>query len=162
MSNLRVPPPPPPMPPASPEAQPQAVYASFGRRLGGLLVDMTLTMVFQVSLLVYALVAKFSSLPGVPLPGGSFSWWTFAILPNLFFATFLARSGRTPGMRLVRVKLLDDVTGSTPDAGKVALRTAFAFFISGPFLAIGYIWAAFHPENKTLHDVVAGTSVVDD
>lgn len=72
----------------------------------------------------------------------------------------LATTGQTWGRKLVGVKVIDERTGEPPGWGKAIGRSAFAWFISGQILYIGYLWMLWDDRKQTLHDKVSGTHVV--
>jgi len=71
---------------------------------------------------------------------------------------FLATLGRTPGMLVVRARLID-VYGDTPGVPRALLRTA-GCFLSLVTLGLGFLWIGVDNRKRGLHDWVAGTHVV--
>jgi uncharacterized RDD family membrane protein YckC len=76
----------------------------------------------------------------------------------LYFTFFTHRGGQTPGKMLVRVRVVtrqnDEVTLLR------ALGRSAGYFLSSAFFGIGFMLAAFHPEKRALHDLLAGTRVI--
>jgi uncharacterized RDD family membrane protein YckC len=81
------------------------------------------------------------------------------ILSALYYVLFLGWKGATPGKMLLKIKVV------RPDGSPISYGTAFlryiGVFISSIILGIGYIMAFFDKENRTLHDRIAGTRVVE-
>jgi uncharacterized RDD family membrane protein YckC len=153
------------------------LLAGPGRRFLGYVYDW---LVFSlpvtiVSLIVFAVLAvKFLSSvdeAGEPHLGGGFvvailviyvavtlvSLGTLAIQAELVY-----RRSATPGMRWAGLRVVDAKTGGAVSRGKAWGRTAFAAFISAQIYGIGYFWAFWDDRNRTLHDLVAGTVVIDE
>ncbi|MFF3442229.1 RDD family protein [Streptosporangium sp. NPDC002721] len=73
--------------------------------------------------------------------------------------------GRTPGKRLLGIRVIDARTGGRPGAGKVALRTLFfpvLALVPGiglPCLLVAGAWTLLDPEGRVLHDRLLGATV---
>lgn len=65
--------------------------------------------------------------------------------------------GQTIGKRVVGVRVVRP-DGRPVDAGTAAARAAMRI-VSGLAFAIGFLWAAWDPERRTWHDMVADTRV---
>lgn len=76
----------------------------------------------------------------------------------LYGAILLWRFGATPGMKIMKLKLVDYHTGGKVPADKVFLRTLFS--LVSLFALLGYVWALWEREHRTWHDLIAGTRVV--
>jgi uncharacterized RDD family membrane protein YckC len=84
------------------------------------------------------------------------AWWT--VVAGTYFVLFWRVTGQTPGLRLMRLRVVD-VHGSPPGLGRSVLR------LVGLFLAIAPLFAGFLPvlldrRRRGLHDFLAGTVVV--
>jgi uncharacterized RDD family membrane protein YckC len=66
-------------------------------------------------------------------------------------------NGQTLGAMLVGVRVLR-TNGERVDLGRSAARAAMAI-VSGLAVGLGYLWAAWDPEKRTWHDMVADTRV---
>ncbi len=71
-----------------------------------------------------------------------------------------SNDGKTPGKKVtgLRVVRLDGSRLS----GKVALLRSVAFVAGTALFMVGHLWGILDPENRSLHDRVAGTIVVND
>jgi len=137
----------------------QATLASYWRRLVGYLIDGVLLAAVDV-----LLNFLFSSLH-VGLLG------TLIGLALSFFYAFLMISkvdGQTVGMKVMKIRCVDMVTGEIPTSGKAAARSAAAVaiaLVSAIVLfipeALDLLWPAWDKKNQTLHDKVGGTVVVN-
>lgn len=115
-----------------------------GTRLVAILIDG-----FILGLITGLLVAIISELGG----GVSF---LIGVLYNWYFWT--QNDGQTPGKRIMNLRVVkaDGSTISDTDA----LIRAVGYYISGLFFSLGYVWAIFDEQNRTWHDLFAGTIVV--
>ena len=66
----------------------------------------------------------------------------------------------TPGMRLLRMRVTD-LNGRPIGAGR-AVGRYFAAWLSGCLCLVGYLMQPFTARRQTLHDMLAGTLVVQD
>jgi serine/threonine protein kinase len=141
-----------PSPPRSASAQPNFRYAGFWRRLAAFAID---ALILTVVLFIVAIPAAVMS-PHSP-PG----WYVVVLfgLPVIYGIAFIARSGRTPGMKRLGIQVTKD-----GESGGVGVRTAFgrylASILSSLALWIGFLAIAWHPEKRAWHDSIAGTWVV--
>jgi len=148
------------------------VVAEETRRLLGLLVDMAIWAVPQALALAGAIVAFIVSVPeGSQDPQGTglvvavllyLLFFALAILRIVVEAEKVARSGQTWGMRALRLRAVDGKTGGPIPRGRAWGRAAFASFISGQLAGLGYWWAFLDDRNRTLHDMVCSTVVIDE
>jgi uncharacterized RDD family membrane protein YckC len=153
--------------PPAPITPPVASYASYdepasvGRRALGLIIDgFFFGLLIAATMFLMMLPVKLTNsfaLAALLLP---LSFLAAILLPFIASIWMLNRDGQTPGMRVMDVALVDSETGYVPGFGKIVGRTLLASFLSS-FFGINYIWAIFHPENKTLHDLIVGTTVID-
>lgn len=80
------------------------------------------------------------------------------LLWALYGSLLLWRFGYTPGMKIMKLRLVDSETGLRPSPDKVFLRTFFS--LVSLFLLMGYMWAILERERRTWHDLIAGTRMV--
>jgi uncharacterized RDD family membrane protein YckC len=66
--------------------------------------------------------------------------------------------GRTPGMRLLRIKIID-VYGDRPSAARCVARCA-GYLAGVATLFLGFLWMGFDSEKRGLQDWIAGTYVI--
>jgi uncharacterized RDD family membrane protein YckC len=71
------------------------------------------------------------------------------------------RAGQTVGKNVANVRVLRD-DAAPVDMGRAAGREIVkaVFALTGILYIIDALWPLWHPENKALHDLIAGTRVV--
>jgi uncharacterized RDD family membrane protein YckC len=77
----------------------------------------------------------------------------------LYMAGFHALHGRTPAKSLMRLQVVDQ-RGTKPSFGAAFLRglvLSFSLCLAG----LPLLWAFFNPQRRALHDLMAGTYVVE-
>src|SRR2546423_5739194 len=83
----------------------------------------------------------------------------------LFWCYFLLfealNHGRTPGKRLMGIRVVMD-TGHPITFAAAAVRNLIRVVDALPFGLVGFAFVLFHPQNKRLGDIVAGTVVARD
>jgi class 3 adenylate cyclase/uncharacterized RDD family membrane protein YckC len=90
----------------------------------------------------------FRSLTGLP----------FAILFWAVYQTmFIKKKGATPGMLIMKLRLIDLSTGLPP---KKAFWRGVLGVLSALPAGLGYIWAIWEKDHRTWHDLLTGTQVV--
>ena len=95
------------------------------------------------------------------LEGGSFLYGLMGIglvVVLLYGVLFMATTGATPGLRLVRLRVINPY-GDSPEWWRMLLRCV-GFLISVMLLGLGFLWAGFDREKRGLHDWLAGTYVI--
>lgn len=78
----------------------------------------------------------------------------------VFFIRMLAKSGQTWGRRITNVRVVRAADGESPGWGRAIGRVLFAGIVSGQCCYLGYLWMLWDGENRTWHDMVAGTRVI--
>lgn len=146
--------------------------AGFWRRLVATFVDGLVLLVTAVPLF-YALT-RATAEPG-PLRGGlsldgalqflavdplDILLWLLPLLGivGLYFVLFTALSGRTPGQKLVGIRVINRA-GGPPGPWRAMLRLAGTALGLAPG-GLGSLWMAFDREKRAFHDYLTGTYVV--
>ncbi|MEM1059719.1 MAG: RDD family protein [Verrucomicrobiota bacterium] len=75
-----------------------------------------------------------------------------------YMGFFVGRDGQTPGMLAFRLRVVDG-EGLTVSTGRSLLR-ASCFYLSVYFYGLGFVVAFFTARRQTLHDLAAGTFVI--
>lgn len=83
-----------------------------------------------------------------------------AVMAGLYLGLFWGLSGRTPGQKLMRLRVID-ASARRPGAVRTVVRVAVALVGLVPG-ALGWVWALFDLEHRAWHDRIAGTYVVGD
>lgn len=144
-------------------------YAGFWVRLIAEIIDSVLLTIASYAL-VYAVIGVYYWV-GVLYFGGqgegfhqSISGFWFQVLDMIFYMAlafpyyvwFHYKKGTTLGKVLLNIYVVND-KNFKPITLKQSVIRCLGYVVSGlPFLC-GYIMAAFHPEKKALHDLIAGT-----
>ncbi|MDO8804232.1 MAG: adenylate/guanylate cyclase domain-containing protein [Elusimicrobiota bacterium] len=75
----------------------------------------------------------------------------------IYLTVFLKRKGATPGMMIMKLKLIDVETGLTPK--KPFWRSVLGVVSALP-AGLGYFWALWEKDQRTWHDLITGTRIV--
>jgi uncharacterized RDD family membrane protein YckC len=155
--------------------QPGVAFAPFGRRILAFLIDF-----FLASLLSMPPTYVLSCLSGIPdlemrylmsafqpdqpvLPGVLFYGLIAQLVSQaifiLYFAGFTAAHGQTPGKSLFRLRVIT-LDGQKPYFVKSFAR-ALVLAVSTNLLFLPIACAFFNPQRRALHDLIAGTCVVE-
>jgi uncharacterized RDD family membrane protein YckC len=82
----------------------------------------------------------------------------FAAIGLTYLLLFQMVVGRTLGMRLLRIKIID-VYGDRPSAVRCMARCA-GYLVGVATLFLGFLWMGFDSEKRGLQDWIAGTYVI--
>ena len=154
-----------------------AAYASVGKRLIALIIDIAIISIPFVAVMVW-FGTGFGAFEGNPNQGypadmsadvysdatgtGTvyFLWSLLPLIGITYFAIFESSPRQaTIGKQLVGIKVVNS-KGQDLRLMNALLRAGVKFFISGIFF-IGYILAFFNDKKQTLHDKWADTYVVN-
>jgi len=127
--------------------------ASYGTRLGGLLIDTVITTLFMVP--GFALVVV-GSTPLVVV--GMLAMVVGFVAATVMYARAVASSGQWIGNRVTSTTVVDARNGRMITAPEAGLRFVLRSFVSWIFL-IGFLVALGNSQRRTFHDNFAGTVV---
>jgi len=82
----------------------------------------------------------------------------FAAIGLTYLLVFHIVVGRTLGMRLLRIKIID-IYGDRPSAARCLARCA-GYLAGVATLFLGFLWMGFDSEKRGLQDWIAGTYVI--
>jgi uncharacterized RDD family membrane protein YckC len=82
-----------------------------------------------------------------------------AVVLFLYQTCSVALAGRTLGMRLCSLQVVDAATAHMPTTGQ-CVRRALAYMLSLATLGLGILYSLFDAEGRTAHDILSGTVVV--
>lgn len=137
----------------------QLQLASIGRRFGAMFLDSLLIIIPMYTLMGIFLFAP-ATRGQTPHPLWNLIGVPFALLAMLYEGLMLQlKDGQTLGKMVLKVRVVrpDGASISTGQAwGRVAMRT-----VLGCLWIVDYVPALFTLEKTSLHDMVAGTRVVD-
>ncbi len=154
-------PPPPPTP--TPTSPPMAVdlgnYANFWSRFAAICLDSLI--VSAGALLTFFVILIIYSIAGGSDEGASVIWFFIGVLFGWLYYAIQESSPKqaTVGKRAVGI-VVTDLNGNRLTFEKATGRY-FAKYLSTMTLGFGYIMAAFTEKKQALHDLVAGTLVVN-
>jgi uncharacterized RDD family membrane protein YckC len=151
---------------------PVVIVAGFWRRLLAGLADTA--VVLPVALLLALVAGKISGIAFPPARHAGIDYWLDLALAGdpalwgivglviaigtLYLVVFQAMMGRTLGMRLLRLRIID-VYGDAPGLARAAIR-AGGHLACLATLGLGYVWIGFDREKRGFHDWIAGTYVI--
>jgi len=157
-------------------------YAGVGARLGAILIDGLVTILFWVPAIIAITVGPtrlttcsvdendnvtiggdINAICEVPTNGTIAVAVLLGVLALtamvLYYVVPVGRSGQTLGKRATGVRVVDATTGAPIGGGRAFGRWLFAGFISSNVCLLGYLWAIWDGRKQTWHDKVV-TSVV--
>jgi len=132
----------------------QSHYAGFWKRFAAYVVDIAIIYAgtFVLGMLWAILFGRYVDMTGLKVLS--------VLLVVVYFAAFeSSRYQATPGKMALHIKVTD-LHGNRIDAWR-AVGRYLAKIISGIILCIGYIMVAFTQKKQGLHDIIAGTLVVN-
>lgn len=154
--------------------EPDVSYASWGSRLGGILLDwlfITLILIpigFILQLLLFYAGYDLTSGSygenidkGVLLFAGLFYIGSIFLVHHFYYAVELNSKGRTLGKRLVGVKVLDATSHELPSKTQ-AWGRLLGYFLSSLILYVGFLMPLWTKKKQAFHDLMANTIVVKD
>ncbi len=138
-------------------------YAGPLSRLGAFLLDAVIMWVsFLLTVAGITFVADFFIKGDIALTAtlGLIGLVALAAWVFLYLSVTLAIAGRTPGMGLVGIRVVD--RRGAPLSGRSALARTLVLSVSFLVLGLGFLGVFTSPERRTLHDAAAGSVVVYD
>jgi uncharacterized RDD family membrane protein YckC len=129
-------------------------FASPGARLVGYLVDIVIQAMLFVALAILSVV-----LAAIFFPLAILSALAIVALAIGYFPYFWASSGQTPGMAIMKIKVVRDSDGGPVTAGAAILRW-IGFYISHLVFYLGFIWIFVDKRRRGWMDLIGGTVVV--
>ncbi len=134
------------------DAKPLHVEARYVDRIKALITDVF--MIYMPILYILAYVV----LDGKDAFQDSSSAQFIAVALYAFiYATFIAKSGQTPGKKAYTIKVVDSKTYEQISFLRALWR--FVAFLISATVGVGLLLPLFRKDNKTLHDLMANTVV---
>jgi uncharacterized RDD family membrane protein YckC len=130
-------------------------FASPGARLVGYIADILIQGVLFVVLAILSIV-----LAVIFFPLAILSALAIVALAVGYFPYFWATSGQTPGMAIMKIKVVRDADGGPVTAGAAILRL-LGFWVSTFVFYLGFIWIFVDKRRRGWMDLIAGTVVVE-
>ncbi len=127
--------------------------ASYGTRLGGLLIDVAVTLLCMLpGIAVAATGSTALVMVGIALMTVGF------VAVTVLYSRAVAETGQWIGNRVTGTKVVDARNGRAITVGEAALRFTLRMLVSSIFF-IGFLMALGNSQRRTFHDNVAGTVV---
>ena len=139
----------------------RAIYGGIATRAVALATDAALTIVVFMS--IVGIVALVASLVGGLRPAwlvGALLGSGWLLVVGTYFVLFWSAAGQTPGMRLLRVRVLGP-GGTRLSIGRSVVRLVGLVLAIVPLFA-GFVPVLFTERRRGLPDLLAGTVVVYD
>lgn len=130
-------------------------FASPGSRLVAYIIDLVIQ--FLAFLLLAALTII---LAATFFPLAIVSSLAIVALSVGYFPYFWAKSGQTPGMATMKIKVVRDADGGPVTAGAAILRM-IGLWVGLSVMYIGVIWIFIDKRKRGWQDLLGGTVVVD-
>lgn len=135
-------------------------FAGFWVRFFALLLDGLILFGIFIPISIIGMIPLLFTESESVMAGGYLILQLVLNLIGVMYYIFLTSSKKqgTFGKRALGLIVIDE-QGERISNGKSFLRY-LASMLSGLILYIGYIMVAFHPQKRSLHDIIAGTYVV--
>ena len=153
---------------------PTVYVVGFWRRLAAALIDLALVIPAALVITVIAIRITGVHMPPKNLRVVDVDLWLdlvlatdpalvialvlFAAIGLVYVLVFQIIIGRTLGMRVLRLKIID-VYGDPPSAARCVARCA-GYLAGVATLFLGFLWMGFDSEKRGLQDWIAGTYVI--
>lgn len=134
---------------------PGMAFASPGSRLIAYIIDGVIQALAVLLLVVLTIV-----LGVIFFPVAIVSGLAIPVLYVGYFPYFWARSGQTPGMAAMNIKVVRDADGGPITAGAAILRV-IGLWIGLSVFYIGVIWIFIDKRKRGWQDLIGGTVVID-
>jgi len=85
--------------------------------------------------------------------------WLEGLVPLLYLAAAIAMKSETPGKRLLGLRVVD-AQGHSLGFWRSLVREVPGKFLSGLFLGLGFLWAAWDRRKRGWHDYLGRSYVV--
>ena len=138
--------------------------AGLPRRLGAVLIDGLLAYLPFVPVLVVGapVVSNVGGATSGALltVGVGFVASYLALLGYMAYGLVQMGRGRSPGKKLLGLRVIHLETGEPAGFWRMLLREVVGKWVSGAILGLGYLWAIWDNRKQGWHDKIAGTVVL--
>jgi uncharacterized RDD family membrane protein YckC len=130
-------------------------YASVGLKIKAFLTDAFMLLMPIMYVVFYLVMDGREGFAEHKMLG-----WFYILLPLVIVQTiFMYFTGQTPGYRAYNITLIDENSKEKPSLFIIIFRNLAA--ILSFFTLIGWALMFFRKDNKTLHDLLSATAVVN-
>jgi len=155
-------------PPDSAAAAPKAIqlkFASLDKRLVAFAIDqMILSGLGALTLSALSLFMPVDAINADPTVADQWGRLLLIIVTVEFVAYYLLTltrlQGQTFGKRIMKIRIIKR-DGSPLTYRDAFVRCYIGYNLSVLSLGLGFVWAAFDKQQRTLHDILAQTMVID-
>lgn len=135
-------------------------HASFGRRLGGYLIDGVVELCIGFAIgFVFGIAVFAAGGDDKDLEDQTVLLQLIAGSAGFLYIWLMSISGATVGMRALGMRIVPDNGTAKPSVGQALVRT-IVFYIGGFILGLGYLWMLWDSDEKTWHDHASDSTVV--
>jgi uncharacterized RDD family membrane protein YckC len=142
----------------SPKIKPESTnenYASVGEKIKAFLTDAFMLLMPIMYVVFYLIMDGREGFAEHKLLG-----WFYILIPLVIVQTiFMVKTGQTPGYRAYNITLIDEHTKEKPSLFIILFRNLAALLSF--FTIFGWLLMFFRKDNKTLHDLLSATAVVN-
>ena len=142
----------------SPKVKPETVnenYASAGMKIKAFLTDAFMLLMPIMYVVFYLIMEGREGFAEHKLLG-----WFYILIPLVIVQTiFMVKTGQTPGYRAYNITLIDEHTKEKPSLFIILFRNLAA--VLSFFTILGWMLMFFRKDNKTLHDLLSATAVIN-
>lgn len=132
-----------------------ADYASVGLKIKAFLTDAFMLLMPIMYIVFYVIMDGREDFAAHKMLG-----WSAILLPLVIVQTlFMYPAGQTPGYRAYNITLIDENTKEKPSLFVILFRNLAAILSLLTFA--GWALMFFRKDNKTLHDLLSATAVVN-
>ena len=135
---------------------PGVAFGGPGERLVAYIVDIIIISVAVIAIAILGGIMTFI----LPVVGILSLIIGIVFVPLIYFPYYWSSSGQTPGMKMMRIKVVRDRDGGPVTGGQAILRL-LGYWVSGLVFYLGYIWIFIDKRKRGWHDLIAGTVVVE-
>ncbi len=128
--------------------------ATLGNRLKAAITDSFMLVMPLMYIVFYAVFGGREGFAKHMLLG-----WIYILLPLVIIQIIFmshSKEGQTPGMRAYDLALVDIKTNEKPDTGIILYRQMLSIF---SLVTFGWATMFFRKDRRTLHDLLAGTTL---
>lgn len=135
--------------------RPTEHYASVGLKIKAFLTDAFMLLMPIMYTVFYLVMGGREGFAEDMLMG-----WIYILVPLILVQTiFMHLTGQTPGYRAYNITLIDENTKEKPSLFIILFRNTAA--VLSLFTLIGWALMFFRKDNKTLHDLLSATAIVN-
>ncbi len=143
------------IPKVKPLAKKEGDYASVRLKIKAFLTDAFMLLMPIMYVVFYLVMDGREDFSEHKLLG-----WFYILLPLVIVQTiFMHLTGQTPGYRAYNITLIDENTKKKPTLFIIIFRNLVALL--SLFTLLGWALMFFRKDNKTLHDLLSATAVVN-